>query len=100
MNDVATAHSLQEWSALLSYVCYMCVGCHNRVITPVHDPGVPDQGVVCLLHVSWHSKQSHNHVLVAYSNTVYRLQITDSGVFCEEITFNLIRLMPEYQINV
>jgi hypothetical protein len=68
MNDVATAHSLQEWSALLCCVCYMRVGCHNRVITPV-------QGVVCLLYVSWHSKQSDNPVLVAYSNTAYRLQI-------------------------
>jgi hypothetical protein len=93
MNDVATTHSLQEWSALLCYVCYMCVGCHNRVITRV-------QRVVCLLYVSWHSRQSDNPVPVAYSNTVYRLQITDSGVICEEITFNLIRLIPENQINV
>jgi hypothetical protein len=68
MNDVATAHSLQEWSALLCYVSSMWLGRQNRVITPV-------QGVVCLLHVSWHSIQSDNPVLVAYSNTVYRLQI-------------------------
>jgi hypothetical protein len=58
------------------------------------------QGVACLLYVSWYSVQSDNPVQVAYSNTVYSLQITDSGVICEEITFNLIRLMPENQINV
>jgi hypothetical protein len=91
MNDVATAGSLQEWSALLCCVCYMCVGFYNRVITPV-------QGVACLLYVSRHSIQRDNPVLVAFSNTGCRLQITDykfhitdSGVICEEITFNLIR---------
>jgi hypothetical protein len=68
MNDVATAHSLQEWSALLCYVCYMGLGRKSRVITPV-------QGVVCLSYVSWHSIQRHNPVQVVYSNTVYRLQI-------------------------
>jgi hypothetical protein len=68
MNGVATAHILQEWSTFLCYVCYMCVGCHNRVMTP-------SQGVVCQLYVSWHSIQSDDPVLVAYSNTVYRLQI-------------------------
>jgi hypothetical protein len=66
MNDVATDHSLQEWSALLCYVRYMCVGCQNRVITPV-------QGIFYLLHVSWHSIQSDNPVLVACSNKVHRL---------------------------
>jgi hypothetical protein len=68
MNDVATAHSLQEWGALLCYVCDMCLARQIRVITPV-------QGVACLLYVSWHSIQNDNPVLVAYSNTVYRLQI-------------------------
>jgi hypothetical protein len=32
-------------------------------------------GAVCLLYLSWHSIQSDNPVLVAYSNTVYKLQI-------------------------
>jgi hypothetical protein len=48
MNDVATAHSLKEWSALLCYVCDICVGRQKRVMTSV-------QGVICLLHLSWHS---------------------------------------------
>jgi hypothetical protein len=75
MNDVATAYSLQEWSALLSYVCYiyknanyMFVGCQNRVITRV-------QGAVCLLYVSRHSIQNDNHTPVAYRSTGYSLQI-------------------------
>jgi hypothetical protein len=62
----------------------MCVGCQKRVIKPV-------QGVVRLLYVTWDSIQSDNLVHVVYSNTVYRLQITDSGVIREEIPFNLIR---------
>jgi hypothetical protein len=83
LNDAATARLTTRMELppmlCLLYVRWLSVQNHNSCT-----------GSFCLLYVRWYSI----HSLKSCTGRIlhHTLKITDSGVMCEEITFNLVRL--------